>query len=85
MSMLPDTNRRAGEVARTRGLFFAVEAGRRSNRFNISLIYAKRRLQLMMDFRLQARGVVNFGMVNGGIFSFLPAAKTQIFRVFTPK
>jgi len=29
--------------------------------------------------------VVNFGMVNGGGFSFLPAAKIAIFRDFTPK
>jgi len=39
----------------------------------------------MMKFRLQARGVVNFRVVNGGGFSYLPAAKIQIFRDFTRK
>jgi hypothetical protein len=31
------------------------------------------------------RGVVNIGVVNGGAFFYLPAAKNQIFRVFAPK
>ncbi|MGO9173554.1 MAG: hypothetical protein ACLP7P_16545 [Rhodomicrobium sp.] len=31
------------------------------------------------------RGMVKLGMVNGGGFLFLPAAKLAIFRDFTPK
>jgi hypothetical protein len=39
----------------------------------------------MVNLRLQAAGMVNFGMVNEAAFLYLHAAKITIFRVFTRK
>src|SRR5208337_4792656 len=56
------------------------------NAFGVSgMTRAMGRCLPMVNSPLQSRALVNFGMVKGRGFSFLPTAKFAIFRDFTPK